>query len=104
MALLAVAELQRLIRIAFRRKAQSRGDNNHRAAACAREIALLSRLTGKEIPDGITELTQKALFSQHTLSGKELRAFAQCIAAYRRMLRKGPWWKKPLYRYVYAEI
>ena len=104
MALLAAAELQRLIRIAFRRKAQSRGDNNHRAAACAREIALLSRLTGKEIPDGITELTQKALFSQHTLSGKELRAFAQCIAAYRRMLRKGPWWKKPLYRYVYAEI
>ncbi len=104
MALLAIAELQRLIRIAFRRKAQSRGDSNHRAAACAREIALLSRLTGKEIPDGITELTQKALFSQHTLSGKELRAFAQCIAAYRRMLRKGPWWKKPLYRYVYAEI
>ena len=108
LALLALAALlaegQRLVRIELRRRRQGRGGNNQRAAACAQELQLLSRLTRVRIPEELTQLTEKAVFSQHTLTPEELRVYALCQAAYRRRLRQAPWWKKPLYRYWYAVI
>lgn len=108
LALLALAALlaegQRLARIELRRRRQGRGGNNQRAAACAQELQLLSRLTRVRIPEELTQLTEKAVFSQHTLTPEELRVYALCQAAYRRRLRQAPWWKKPLYRYWYAVI
>ena len=98
------AEGQRLVRIELRRRHQRRGNNNQRAAACAQEIQLLSRLTRVRVPEELTQLTEKAVFSQHTLTPEELRAYALCQAACRRRLRQAPWWKKPLYRYWYAVI
>ena len=108
LALLALAALlaegQRLVHIELRRRRQGRGGNNQRAAACAQELQLLSRLTRVRIPEELTQLTEKAVFSQHTLTPEELRVYALCQAAYRRRLRQAPWWKKPLYRYWYAVI
>ncbi len=108
LALLALAALlaegQRLVRIELRRRRQGRGGNNQRAAACAQELQQLSRLTRVRIPEELTQLTEKAVFSQHTLTPEELRVYALCQAAYRRRLRQAPWWKKPLYRYWYAVI
>lgn len=105
LALLALlAEGQRRVRIELRRRRQKRGSANQRAAACARELQLLSRLTRTRIPEEVTELTEKAVFSQHTLTAPELRTYALCQSAYRRRLRAAPWWKKALCRYWYAVI
>ena len=98
------AELQRLLRLRLRRRSQARGDNNQRAAAYARELTLLSRLTGKPVPESLQELTEKAMFSQHLLTAEELRRYPACQRAYCRCLRQAPWWKKPVYRYYYAVI
>ena len=97
-------ELQRLLRIRLRRHQQTQGDRNHRAAACCREIRLLCRLLKRPLPEEITDLTEKALFSQHTLTQEELAVFTGCQAACRRALRKAPWWKKALYRYWFAVL
>ena len=58
----------------------------------------------RPLPEEVTDLTEKALFSQHTLTREELTVFTACQAACRRALRKAPWWKKALYRYWFAVI
>lgn len=104
-ALLALlAEGQRLVRIRLRQRREQRGNANQRAVASARHLETLARLTGRKVPDALQEMTEKALYSQHTLTEEELRTFALCQTAYRRKLRKAPWWRKLLYRYVYAAI
>lgn len=102
--LAGAAELQRIIRIRLRTNAQQKGTANQRAVACDRELRLLARLTRRRVPKELDELTEKAVFSQHTLTQEELRQYTQCQAAYRRKLRAAPWQKKMLYRYVYAVI
>lgn len=102
MALLA--EMQRLLRIELRRKKQQKGSNNQRALSCNREIWILSRLARRKVPEELEELTEKAMYSQHTLTAEELRQFAAFQTVCRKALRKAPWWKKLVYRYVYAVI
>lgn len=97
-------ELQRLLRIQFRKRAQTRGDNNRRASACCKEIRLLTALLKRPIPEEVELLTEKALFSQHMLSREELNVFLSCQASCRQTLRSFPWWKKLIYRYWYAVI
>lgn len=97
-------ECQRRIRQALRRRQQSRGSNNQRAVAYARELALLARLTGCPVPEEIEELTQKALFSQYSLTPEELRTHAGCKRSFLRRLNSAPWWKKIRCRYWYAMI
>lgn len=96
--------LQRLVRIRLRRRGQTRGGNNRRAAACCQEIRLLTRLLKQPIPEEVVQLTEKALFSQHTLTREELNVFTACQAACRRALRRAPWQRRLLYRYWYAVI
>lgn len=100
----ALTELQRLLRIRLRSRRQTQGDNNRRAAACCRELRLLTRLLKRPLPEEVVQLTEKALFSQHTLTREELNVFTACQAACRRALRKSPWWRRLLYRYWYAVI
>ena len=100
----AALESQRLLRISLRRRAQRRGNNNQRAAACCKEIRLLTLLLKRPLPAEVERLTEKALFSQHTLTREELNVFLSCQAACRRALRAAPWWKKLGYRYWYAVI
>ena len=102
MALLA--EMQRLLRIELRRKKQQKGSNNQRALSCNREIWILSRLARRKVPEELEELTEKAMYSQHTLTAEELRQFAAFQTVCRKALRKAPWRKKLVYRYVYAVI
>lgn len=99
-----LAEMQRLMRIALRRKKQQKGSSNQRALSCNREIWILARLARCKVPEELEELTEKAMYSQHTLTAEELRQFAQFQTACRKALRKAPWWKKLVYRYVYAVI
>lgn len=99
-----LAEMQRLIRIELRKKKQQKSSNNQRALSGNREIWLLSRLARRKVPEELEELTEKAMYSQHTLTAEELRQFAQFQTACRKALRKAPWWKKLVYRYVYAAI
>lgn len=99
-----VLESERLLRIQLRRRGQNRGDNNHRSAACSRELQLLWVLLKRPVPEEVEHLTQKALFSQHTLTLEELNVFLSCQANCRRALRRAPWWKKLVYRYWYAVI
>lgn len=100
----AVAELQRLVRIRLRRRHQAKGGNNARAAACCREIGVLSKLLKQPVPEEVLQLTEKALFSQHTLTRGELNVFLSCQASCRRALRKAAWWRRLLYRYWHAVI
>lgn len=97
-------ELQRLLRIELRRRRQRRGTPNQRAVAYDQELRLLARLTHRPIPEVMQELTEKAVFSQHTLNQKELGAYVACQSAYRRRLRREPWWKKLVYHYIYCVI
>lgn len=99
-----LAEMQRLVRIELRRKKQQKGSNNQRALSCNREIWILARLARRKVPEELEELTEKAMYSQHTLTAEELRQFAQFQTACRKALRKAPWWKKAAYRYLYAVI
>ena len=101
---LLLAEMQRLVRIELRRKKQQKGSNNQRALSCNREIWILARLARRKVPEELEELTEKAMYSQHTLTAEELRQFAQFQTACRKALRKAPWWKKAAYRYLYAVI
>ena len=96
--------MQRLVRIELRRKKQQNGSNNQRALSCNREIWMLARLARRKVPEELEELTEKAMYSQHTLTAEELRQFAQFQTACRKALRKAPWWKKAAYRYLYAVI
>ena len=99
-----LAELERLLRISLRRRSQIRGSTNRRAVACHQELRLLARLLKRPLPEELEELTEKALYSQHTLTPEELSQFTACQSACRRLLRKAPWWRRLLYRYWFAVI
>lgn len=104
LCLFLTAECQRRVRRSLRHRQQSRGGNNQCAVACASELALLARLTGCPVPEALDELTQKAMFSQYTLTAEELRTYAGCKRDYLRRLRNAPRWKRPIYRYWYGVI
>ena len=99
-----LAELERLLRISLRRRSQIRGSTNRRAVACHQELRLLARLLKRPLPEELEELTEKALYSQHTLTPEELGQFTVCQSACRQQLRKAPWWRRLLYRYWFAVI
>ena len=99
-----LAELERLLRISLRRRGQTRGSSNRRAVACHQELRLLMKLLQRPLPEELEELTEKALYSQHTLSREELSQYTACQSACRRALRKAPWWRKLIYRYWYAVL
>lgn len=60
------------LRIRARHRYLHRGSPNRQALHRYRLIALRSRLLKQPIPPHLTELAEKAKFSQHTLSGAEL--------------------------------
>lgn len=105
-AALAVAavELQRALRITLRAKRQSRGDANRRAMEKWKEITVLTRLAGRKMPEELTVLVEKAMFSQHLLEKEELNRFTGYAAQCRRKLRGEKLWKRLKYRYWDAVI
>lgn len=97
-------ELQRLVRIGLRHKQQSRGTYNQQSVAIYRELQLLYRLRKQPVPEALSQLAEKAAFSQHRLTREEGESFTGSRAACRRALRTAPWWKRLCYRYWYAVI
>lgn len=98
----AAVLLQREIRLALRRRRMHRGTTNRRALAMWQEVALTARLLKQRPPAELEELAQKAKFSQHTLTAQELMSFDSWLRDAKRQLREKPWYRKLLWRYLFA--
>jgi hypothetical protein len=48
------------------------GNRNRRALACWREVRRYKRVLKLPVPQELEQLAEKAVFSQHTLTGEEL--------------------------------
>ena len=81
--------IQRPIRIALRRRAFA-GGPNRRALGLWHDVEALSRLLGREPPEELLELAQKAKFSQHRLTKEELRRFTDWLSEARQELNTRP--------------
>ncbi|MBQ9148191.1 MAG: transglutaminase domain-containing protein [Oscillospiraceae bacterium] len=100
--LLLLVPLQAALRRSLRRRKQKRGDPNAQALACWQEVQELSRLLNQEPPAALEELALKAKFSQYTLTGAELRCFETFHREARDRLKQDPWYRRFVYRYIYA--
>lgn len=82
---------QSLVRRAFAKNRWNRGAPNRRALERWRQVCFLARLLDAKPPKELEMLAQKARFSQHTLTDRELSAFSlwhrQALAQLRK---KGP--------------
>ena len=63
---------QYLLRIRRKRKRMYTGNRNRRALACWREVRRYKRVLKLPVPQELEQLAEKAVFSQHTLTGEEL--------------------------------
>ena len=102
--LIGLTAVQRPLRIRLRRLRQQAAPPNARCLAMWQEVSRLSALLGQTPPEALEMLAQRAKFSQHTLTPEELQQFTDYLAAARRQLAQRPWYRKLVYRYVYAVI
>ena len=93
--------LQRMIRIALRRRSLT-GGPNRRALGLWQEVERISAFLKQEPPEELLELAQKAKFSQHQLTKEELRQFTAWLKAARKELRSRPIFQRIWCRYVLA--
>lgn len=100
--LAAAVPIQREVRVALRRQRIRRGTPNRRALILWRETTRMARLLKQHPPKELEELAQKAKFSQHTLTAQELTAFESWLREARRRVREMPWYRRLLWRYLYA--
>lgn len=100
--LILAAELQRGIRLYLRRRRTRTGPPNRRALALWHENALLAGLLEETPPEALTALAEKARFSQHTLTGRELETLAEYGQRCREEISAAPLYKKLIFRYIYA--
>jgi hypothetical protein len=63
---------QYLLRVRRKRKQMYTGNRNRRALACWREVRRYKRVLKLPVPQELEQLAEKAVFSQHTLTGEEL--------------------------------
>jgi len=105
LALLAVAAVlwvQRVLRLTHLRKRMEAGTPNQRALVRWTETVRLCRLQKQSPPDSLYRLAQRAKFSQHTLSDRELTQFDAFLDQSRRELQKRPWYLQIAYRLVFV--
>ncbi len=93
---------QSRLRLALRRKRQSRGSPNARALAIWQEYTLLTRLLRESPEKPVRDLAQKAKFSQYTVTDGELEALSAAIEAARTRLREKPPIIRLLHRLLFA--
>ncbi|MDD5863289.1 MAG: transglutaminaseTgpA domain-containing protein [Firmicutes bacterium] len=96
--------LQRPARVHLRRRRQQAPSANARALALWQEAELVSRLLKQPPPEELEALAQKAKFSQHTLTAEELSRFRTYLTGARAQLQSAPWYRRLIYRYLYAVI
>ena len=93
--------LQRLIRIALRRRSLT-GGPNRRALGLWQDVERISAFLKQEPPEELLELAQKAKFSQYELTKEELHRFTAWLKAARKDLRSRPVFQRIWCRYVLA--
>lgn len=96
--------VQRPVRIKLRKLRQQNAPSNARALALWQETELVSRLLKQPPPEELESLAQKAKFSRHTLTAEELSRFEAYLAVARGQLRREPWYRRLISRYVYTVI
>ena len=97
----AAVFLQRLVRIALRRRTLT-GAPNRRALGLWQEVERISATLKREPPDELLALAQKAKFSQHQITREELHQFAAWLKEARQELRGHSIFHRLWYKYVLA--
>ena len=102
--LLAPAALmgQSLYRLARKRRLWNRGRPNQRARNRFAQLEILAKCLKAELPEELETLTQKAKYSQHTLTGEELQVFEDCRENLRKRLASEAWYQRLLLLLVHA--
>ena len=93
----------RVFAIGARHAQFTTGVSNKRAVMLYRHIRRLSKLTGSEIPEELTELAQRAKFSQHRLSEDDvaqLNTYSETLM--QTLTQTRSLWKRFVYRMIYA--
>ena len=93
---------QRSVRLTLRRRWQRTGDVNKQALYRWRESVRLARMLKESPTEELIHLAQKAKFSQHELTAEELMEFDSFNRTCLRRLKKRPWYRQLVYRYLYA--
>ena len=93
--------LQRMVRIALRRRTLT-GGPNRRALALWREAERISAALNREPPEELLALAQKAKFSQHELTKEELQQFTDWLRNARTELQGHSIFHRLWYQYVLA--
>ena len=96
--------LQRLTRRFLRRKKAGQGDGSRRGLALWQEAERMAKLLGEKPPEELLAAAQKASFSQHTLTPEELVPFENYLRQCRRKLSRAPWYRRLVYKWIYAVI
>ncbi len=86
----------------IRKKKMYRGKPNAQALARWREVCRYGKILKKAPPESLLELAEKARFSQHSLTGEELKEFALYLKAAATELGKKNWAYRLLCRLVFA--
>ena len=101
---LGVLALQRLVRRILRRQKAGRGDGSRRCLMLWQEAERMAKLLGEKPPEELLAAAQKASFSQHTLTEEELVPFENYFRRCRRKLSRAPWYRRLVYKWIYAVI
>lgn len=103
-AVLGVLALQRLVRLILCRQKAGRGDGSQRCLVLWQEAEKLAKLLGEKPPEELLAAAQKASFSQHVLTEEELVPFENYLRRCRRKLSRAPWYRRLVYKWIYAVI
>lgn len=93
---------QRQLRLSSRRRKAGMGSHNRRALARWQELERLYRRLGIAPPEELEALAQKAKFSQHQLTPRELQSLDAGVRTARGLCRKKPWYQRLIDQYIYA--
>lgn len=95
--------VQAELRMRYKQKQWNKGSPNEMALIRWKQTRRLARLTKTKLPRELDELALKAKFSQHTITGEELERFEQFRTQVRQKIRRMPWYRRLLLRWVFAE-
>lgn len=73
---------------------KKRGTARRRVLLLWQEAEVLSKACGREIPEELLELAQKARFSQHRITAMDAVPLETFCQDCRERLQKAPWWKR----------
>lgn len=93
---------QRMLRRHRKLQNMHQGRPNTQALVRFREVRRMAKLQGIPIPDELQQLAEKARFSQHTLTKEELAKFDAFLRDGTQALNEHPWYRRFVYRFVYA--